>query len=104
MEEFKVDAIKDHDLLVKLDTKMDALTQSFQDFHSNLVTRVLKTEARLDQIDIYHASIDIKHFQENSQWVDKIKANVTLMIFLGGTVLALLGGLISSIIVRWLNI
>ena len=90
--------INDHDLLIKLDTKMDGLTQSVNDFHSNLITRVIKVESRLDTMDIYHAAIPLKEYDEAFKWVQRFRANVTLLLGIGGLVIATLGGLIGTYI------
>lgn len=96
--------LADHDLLVRLDTKVDGLTQSFQDFHLSLAARVLKTETRLDAIDIYHAAIPLAQYQQAYEWVTKFKNNLTFTVAVGGAMMALLGGVISAILVRWLQI
>ncbi len=94
----------DHDLLIKLDTKMDGLSLNLKDFQTNLITRVSRTEARLDAEDIYHASIPLKDYDNAFHWVEGIRSNFNLLVSLGALLAATLGAIISTVITRWLHI
>lgn len=94
----------DHDLLIKLDTKMDGLANNLKDFQTNLITRVSRVENRLDQEDIYHAKIDLTRFNTLADWVENLKSNFHLLLAIGGLVVAIIGGIIARLIFYWLHI
>lgn len=52
---------KDHDLLIKLDTKMDALTENFNHMRDNVVTRVTALEEH---------KVDKRDFEDTKKIID----------------------------------
>ncbi len=85
----------DRDILIAVSTKVDQLTYDVKDLKNDLLTRMIKAEGRLDAIDVYHAGIDLMHFQKNSIWVDSFRSNYKFILFLGGILLGTLGGLVD---------
>ena len=96
--------LNDHDLLIKLDTKLDGLITNMASFQNDVVVRMVKAETRLDQIDIYHAGIPLKSYDDIYQWAVRIRSNLTFVLALAGTVTAVLGGFISALLTKWFNI
>lgn len=96
--------LNDHDLLIKLDTKMDGLSTNLKDFQTNLITRVARTENRLDTIDIFHAGIPLKDYDSAYQWVQRIRANFWLLVGIGAVLTATIGALVNNLISSWLHL
>lgn len=94
----------DHDLLIKLDTKMDGLANSFNQYYTDLTVRVTKVEARLDKEDLYNAAIPMDRIRSNSDWVDGFRSNWRLIAAIFGFAVAIFGGVVSTVILRWLHI
>lgn len=90
----------DRDILVAVSTKVDQLTFDVKDLKNDLLSRMIKAETRLDGIDIYHAGIDMAHFQKNSQWVDGFRSNYKFILLLGGLLLGTLGGLVDHLVTK----
>jgi hypothetical protein len=97
-------SMPDHDLLIKLDTKMDGLAASFNQYYTDLTMRVSKLENRMDKEDLYHAGIDLPHLKGNSEWVDGWRSNWRLIIGVFSGVAAITGGVVSTFIIHWLHL
>lgn len=102
----------DRDLLIRLDTKVDAITQQVKDLADGTQMRLSKLEAkhetdmaksyaRLDAIDLYHAKIDLNRYEGLASWVSNFRANVALiygvLVFFSGLITAFMLWLIQMI-------
>lgn len=105
----------DRDLLIRVDTKVDAMADQIKDLADGTQMRLSKVEtkhetdnakvvARLDAMDVYHAKIDLVRFEALATWVSNVKANVALLF----TIWTLLGGVITALVLwaiqSWLKI
>lgn len=96
--------ISDHDLLTKLDVKMDSLAMDFKDFRESIILRLIKAESRLDGMDIYHAAIPLKEYDGAYHWVMNLRSNFQLILIVGGALMAVVGGIVANILSKWLHI
>lgn len=100
----KVPIMSDHDVLVTLNTKFDLLAIDVKDIKDNIVARIAKVETRLDSMDLYHASIPLKDYEALAKWVENFRSNLKFLFTVAGLSLAIVGGLVSQILVKWLKI
>lgn len=95
----------DRDLLIRVDTKVDAMAQQIKDLSDGTSMRLLKLEtkhetdlakvnARLDAQDVYHAKINLEYYNGLAKWVETFKANIGLIYGL----VVLFNGLITALI------
>lgn len=94
----------DHDLIISLNVKVDRLITDMRDNHADNTSRISKIESRLDTIDIYHGSIDLPHFKNNSEWIDDLRANFKLIIAVGGMIFAIIEAFLTSLIRHYFGI
>lgn len=94
--------LRDHDLLVKVDTKVDYLTDKLNDLNDGLNTRVTKLEARADANDVYHASIDLPYYKYIAEWAYGFKAKLAVFIFIGGSLMIIINAVVISIIQNYI--
>lgn len=103
----------DRDLLIRVDTKVDALTQTVKELNDGTATRLAKMEtkhetdfatisAKLESIDIYHAKIEpnMPVYDDNSRWVTSLRGNLKLIAFF----YSLFQGVITVLIIWLLQI
>lgn len=90
----------DHDMLIRLDTKFDNLAIQMKTATDGLATRIVALETKADQVDVYHAKIDLNRFEEDAKWIEGFRSNLKLFIFIGlpiyGAVIAFVSKLISN--------
>lgn len=89
----------DHDLLIRLDTKVDDLKIQVQAIKDDLVTRVNKVEARLDIIDLYGAQfVDAPQL---AVFLRSLRSNIKIILFIGAPIYAAFIALIGEVIRRF---
>lgn len=74
--------MKDHDLLIRVDTRLGVLSDDIKNLSNDLLLRVIKVEGRLDVIDLYHAKIPLDDYNKAYLWVNKLRDNFRLIIFI----------------------
>ena len=92
---------RDHDILVVLNTKVDQLTFDIKDIKDNIVVRIAKVEARLDSMDVYHAGIPLKDYEDIARWTSNFRSNIKFITFVGGLCVAIIGALIERLMQIW---
>lgn len=88
-------------MLVVLNTKVDQLTFDIKDIKDNVITRISKAEARLDAMDIYHASIPLKDYDTIARWTENFRSNIKFISIIGGTCIAIVGAIIERLLQMW---
>lgn len=94
----------DHDVLVTLNTKFDILAIDVKDIKDNLITRIVRVETRLDAMDVYHASIPLKDYDAIAKWTENFRSNLKFVMAIAGLSMAIIGGLVSQLLARWLHL
>lgn len=90
----------DRDLLISVSTKQDLMAVDIKDIKTDLLGRIIKTESRLDAMDVYHAAIPLKDYEEKAAWVGTFRSNIKFMMVAS----ALLFGSIGAVIVKIIEI
>lgn len=91
----------DRDLLIAVSTKQDLMAVDIKDIKTDLLGRIMKTEGRLDAIDIYHASIPLKEYENIAAWVVNFKSNIKFMMVAAGLLFSILGAVVGRILEKW---
>jgi|GEM_PF-5365220 len=86
----------DRDILVAVATKQDLMAKDVADIKIDLVSRIAKSEARLDVIDIYHAGIPLKEYEDIAKWTMKLRTNLKFILMSWSFVVGALGAYIST--------
>lgn len=95
---------ENRDLLIKVDTKLDSLTVKVNELSDGTTTRLTKVETRLDQMDVYHAGIDMKYYKDIAEWAYGFRAKLTVFVFIGSTLIIVLNAIVISVLQKWLGI
>jgi len=91
-------SMTDHDMLIRLDTKVDSVIDNFKSLQDGMQARLLTVESKIRDIDAVHAQVDPlgskKQIQEDAEWIHDFKLRWKFIVFLIG----FLGGVASVIL------
>lgn len=88
----------DRDLLISVSTKQDLMAVDIKDIKSDLLGRIVKVEARLDSIDVYHAGIPLTEYESLANWVRNFRSNIKFMMVAAGLLFSILGAIVGRIL------
>lgn len=100
----KAQALRDHDLIVTANVKLDSLATDVRDIKQDLIGRIVRVEARLDAMDVYHAKIPLEKYDALATWVEGFRSNIKLMMAFSGMLFGLISALLVQFILHWLKI
>lgn len=92
----------DHDLLIRLDEKMNALSKEFKDYGDGAKTDIIlikkradDQEKRIDAIEEFHTSLNapllVKQIQADHEWINGYKKTYKIMLALVGLIGIIVG-------------
>lgn len=100
----KAQALKDHDLIVTANVKLDGLMVDIKDIKQDLMGRMTRIETRLDAIDVYHARIPLEKYEALATWAEGFRSNIKLMMVFSGLLFGVISAVITQFVMRWLHI
>jgi hypothetical protein len=100
----KPNSTPDHDLLITLNTKVDQLTSDLRDLKDNLLSRIIRAETRLDSMDVYHAAIPLKDYDDIARWTQSFRSNIKFIAPLLLALVSVAAGLIARVMQVWLKL
>lgn len=100
----KAQALRDHDLIVTANVKLDGLVKDIQDIKQDLMGRMSRIETRLDAMDVYHAKIPLEKYESLANWTENFRSNIKLMMVFSGLLFGVISAVITQFVMRWLHI
>lgn len=100
----KTQALRDHDLIVTANVKLDNLASDVKDIKIDLMGRMARIEARMEEVDVYHAKIPLERYESLAVWVENFRANIKLMLVFSGLLFGIISAVTTQLIIRWLKI
>ena len=97
-------SVPERDLLVTLNTKVDQLTLDVREVRDGLAVRMGKAEQRLDQIDVYHARVPMKRYEDLASWVEGFKSNYRMVLIFGGLIMGVVGAVVERLVATLLHL
>ena len=96
----KVEKMNDHDLLIRLDAKVDQLSLDIKSLGEGVSIRIAKIEQRLDIVDKILSETDptalVKLFNEDHEWIKGFKITWKIILGLIGLIGIIIGVILGS--------
>lgn len=89
----------DHDVLIRLDAKVDDLKAQVGDLKSDLIARVTKLEAWKDTQDVYGAQFN--DAPALAQYIRSFRSNLKLIASIGLPIYALAIAVLTRLLAKW---
>lgn len=100
----KDNPLTDHDLLIRLDAKVDNLSTDVKLMGDGLSGRVSNLETWREGIDIYHAKIPLEKYIKLADSYERVQSNFKLLAFIGLPIYTVMLGFISIGIQRFFGL
>lgn len=110
----------DHDILVSVVTKLDQLALDMREIKSDISTKIGKLEIWREQVDLYHAKVNYEDLEPLIAWTTRlkdndrflplinwgyrIKDNFSLIMFLAGSFMIIIGGVLDKILTNYFHL
>lgn len=93
--------LKDHDLLIRVDQKVDNLIDSMDKLSDGMTKELADHELRINAIEKVHEELNpteiAKTVQKNSQWINDFKITWKVLLFISSAISSIIGFILAVI-------